>query len=124
MSQTTKSAILLFAHGSSDAAWAAPFERIAQRLREKMPGARVVIAYLERMAPDFATAVDVLHKEGVTHITVAPLFLAVGGHMRADFPVLVEAARARYSVEFTVLPVLGEIETVQAAMVDAILDRR
>ena len=46
--------ILLIAHGSRDAAWAAPFERLRERIA--LRGGVVELAYLERMTPDFADA--------------------------------------------------------------------
>ncbi|MDQ6621622.1 MAG: cobalamin biosynthesis protein CbiX, partial [Pseudomonadota bacterium] len=45
-------ALVLFAHGSRDAQWAEPFERIAALVRAAAPGVRLRVAYLERMAPD------------------------------------------------------------------------
>ena len=43
--------LILFAHGSRDAAWAAPFEAVAARLRHQRPQWRVLLAYLELMQP-------------------------------------------------------------------------
>jgi sirohydrochlorin cobaltochelatase len=40
-----KTGLLLFAHGARDAAWAAPFEALAQQLRALRPEAEVALAF-------------------------------------------------------------------------------
>ena len=49
--------LILFAHGARDAAWAAPFEAVAARIRTQRPQWRVVLAYLELMPPDLAALI-------------------------------------------------------------------
>lgn len=51
-------ALILFAHGARDPRSAAPFERILERVRADAPARRPMLAYLELMAPDLATAID------------------------------------------------------------------
>ena len=41
--------LILFAHGSRDARWAAPFEAVAQRIRQARPQLQLQLAYLELM---------------------------------------------------------------------------
>ena len=91
-------AILLFAHGARDPAWAQPFERIAARMRQSQPGLRVRLAFLELMSPPLAEAVASLAREGVRRITLVPLFLAQGGHLREDLPRLLTAIREKHPV--------------------------
>lgn len=88
--------LILFAHGARDARWAAPFEAIALRLRERRPDLALRLAYLELMSPDLATAASDLAGEGCTRIEVLPLFLGTGGHLRRDLPPLVDAIAARH----------------------------
>jgi sirohydrochlorin cobaltochelatase len=90
------SAILLFAHGARDPAWADPFRRIAARLREGQPGLRVELAFLELMTPALAEAVAGLAATGVRRITLVPLFLAQGGHLREDLPRLLDGIRRQH----------------------------
>jgi sirohydrochlorin ferrochelatase len=45
------SALLLFAHGSSDPGWAEPFVRLRAAIQARDPARRVELAYLERMRP-------------------------------------------------------------------------
>jgi sirohydrochlorin cobaltochelatase len=112
-------AVILFAHGSREPAWSDPFERLAQRLRERRPATRVALAYLEIMRPALDEAVASLVAAGATEIVVAPIFLAPGGHVRRDLPQMIDALRARYpAVALRVLPTVGEAEP----MLDAIAD--
>ena len=110
-------AILLFAHGSRDPGWTAPFERLAARLRTERPDARVALAYLEITPPTLEDAVATLVAEGAREIAVVPVFLAPGGHVRRDLPLAVEALRARHpAARFRVLPAIGEADAVTGAI--------
>jgi sirohydrochlorin cobaltochelatase len=109
--------IVLFAHGSRDPGWAAPFERLAVRVRERRPDARVAVAYLELTPPTLEDAVAMLAADGAREIAVVPVFLAPGGHVRRDLPSMVEALRARHpAARFRVLPTIGEADAVTAAI--------
>ena len=88
--------IVLFAHGSRDAEWARPFEAIAARVRAQRPEYPVALAYLESMAPTLAEAVAELAARGASSITVFPLFLAQGGHLKHDVPRLLESIRTAH----------------------------
>ena len=111
-------ALLLFAHGSSDPGWAEPFIKLKAAVQAKQPGRKVELAFLERMQPSFDETVTALHAQGVRHITVAPIFLAIGGHMRKDLPKLIEETQARTGIEFRILPALGEVDTLIEAIAD------
>jgi sirohydrochlorin cobaltochelatase len=115
MASTPSNAILLFAHGSSDQMWAAPFENILKSVREQT-AAPVALAYLERMQPSLLDAVGMLAARGVEEITLVPLFLAVGGHMRKDLPVMVREAEARYGVSIAVRSTIGESPAMVASI--------
>ncbi|MEO8009245.1 MAG: CbiX/SirB N-terminal domain-containing protein, partial [Betaproteobacteria bacterium] len=97
MNPAIASAILLFAHGARDPTWAEPFRRIVARLASKRRGTRVELAYLEFMQPTLATAVAGLAAEGVGRITVIPLFLAQGGHLKEDLPRLLDDIRKQHA---------------------------
>jgi len=112
----SKPALLLFAHGSSDPAWAQPFERIRDAVAQSRPGMPVALAYLERMSPSFAEGIAHLVASGATEVTVAPLFLAPGGHVKSDLPALADTARKKHGVNIRILSSLGE----SAAMIEAI----
>ncbi|HEY4375047.1 MAG TPA: CbiX/SirB N-terminal domain-containing protein [Burkholderiales bacterium] len=117
-------AIILFAHGARDPEWAQPFERLRDALRARSPGAVVELAYLELMQPDLATAVDALAARGVTAISVAPVFMAQGGHLKRDLPQRVEAVRAKHAgLRITLQPAVGEAQAVIDAMASHIAAR-
>ncbi len=108
----SKSALLLFAHGSSDPGWAAPFIKLKAAVQSIETDRIVELAFLERMQPSFDEAVSTLHERGVNAITVAPIFLAIGGHMRKDLPKLIEDTQLRTGIAFRVLPALGESDAM------------
>ena len=109
-------ALLLFAHGSSEPGWAEPIIRLQSMIRQRDPGKIVELAFLERMKPSFNDVVAGLHARGVRHITIAPIFLAIGGHMRKDLPKLISDTQLRTGIAFRVLPPLGEVDTLLEAI--------
>ncbi|MEP7062824.1 MAG: CbiX/SirB N-terminal domain-containing protein [Betaproteobacteria bacterium] len=110
--------ILLIAHGSRDAGWAAPFEQLHERVGAH--GQLVALAYLERMAPDIETAVRDLVVLECTHAVVVPLFLGQGGHVREDLPRIIAAEMQRHpSITLTLAPPIGEDSRVLDAITAA-----
>ncbi len=119
MSQKPTTAILLFAHGARDPGWAEPFRRIAERLRAAQPGVRVELAFLELMEPRLAGAVGVLAGEGIRRITLVPLFLAQGGHLKEDLPRLLDDIRRQHpAVRIDVTAAIGDSESLTNAIAD------
>jgi sirohydrochlorin cobaltochelatase len=115
--------LILFAHGARDPRWAAPFEAVAARVRAGRPGVAVRLAYLELMTPDLPTAAAELLAEGCGAITVVPLFLGAGGHVRRDLPLLVDGLRAAHpAVRWSLQPPVGELPSLAEAMARAALD--
>ena len=109
-----KDSIVLFAHGSREPEWAQPFERIAAKLRNEF---RVEVAYLEQMRPTLEEAIASLASKGARRVRIVPLFLGAGGHVRADLPRLVQAARERHAaVDFVLEPAIGERQEVTEAI--------
>jgi sirohydrochlorin cobaltochelatase len=104
-----KRAIILFGHGSRDPLWRRPMDAVAALLAAQAPELPVRCAFLELTAPDLATAAGDLVARGVTHITVVPMFLGTGRHVREDLPTLVDHFRhACPQVEFVLQPPVGE----------------
>lgn len=115
--QQGKSAVVLFGHGARDPEWAGPMQRARARILDAQPEREVVLAFLEFMTPTLDVAIDALVQSGVTHITVVPVFLAQGGHLKKDVPVLVEEARVRHpQCEIRQVLAVGEADTVVAAI--------
>ncbi len=108
---------MLFAHGSRDAEWARPFRAIERKVAAANTDMGVTLAFLELMQPSLAEAIDRLVSEGCGRITIAPLFMAQGAHLRRDLAKLVDEARARHAgVELVTLPAAGEADAVMDAI--------
>lgn len=122
MSNQALQGTLLFAHGARDPGWAAPFEAVAARLQTLAPAAPVALAYLEFMTPDLATAGQQLAERGCKTVTVVPLFLGAGGHVRKDMPELLEQLRRHHpGVRWLLAPAVGAQPGVIEAMAQAAL---
>jgi sirohydrochlorin cobaltochelatase len=112
-----RSAIILFAHGARDAQWAQPFERIRALVANALPGIAVELAFLERMTPDLPTAVARVAQIGATRVTVVPLFLGAGGHVKEDVAALVRGLEQQHRVlRFRVTAPIGEDDELVAAI--------
>ena len=110
-------AIVLFAHGSRDPEWAQPFRKIQRMVQARQPGAAVELAFLEIMEPPLAQAVADLIQAGHTHVTVAPLFMAQGAHLKRDLSNILDAIRAdNPGMEITLLPAIAEVDAILEAI--------
>jgi sirohydrochlorin cobaltochelatase len=102
-------AVILLAHGSRDPLWRRPMEAVADRLRAAQPDARVGCAYLELEQPDLAAAVEQIAGQGMSELTVVPMFLGTGKHAREDLPRMVDALKVRYpNVRISLRQPVGE----------------
>ena len=116
-SATSPPGLLLFAHGARDPNWSLPFEDVARRVRAQQPDVRVALAFLEFMTPDILTAGRALAESGCRQITIVPLFLGAGGHVRRDLPQLIAQLEASFpAVSFRLTPAVGEMDPVVEAM--------
>ena len=110
-------AIILFAHGAREPDWAQPFRKIQRAIKSRRPGAAVELAFLESMEPPLADAIAKLVKAGHRRITVAPLFMAQGGHLKRDLPKILDAIRAEHrGAEITLLPAIGDVDAILVAI--------
>lgn len=123
MSEQSRQALILFAHGARAAAWAEPFERLRELTQARLTGTRVALAFLELMTPRLPELVAGLMAElpegAVLDATVVPVFLGQGGHVLRDLPLLVDQLRAAHpQLRLKVVPAVGESASVLAAMAD------
>jgi Uncharacterized conserved protein len=88
------SAIVLFGHGARDPEWAGPMRRIRDTVLARADAPKVELAFLEFMSPTLPEAIAALARDGVRKVAVVPVFLAQGGHLKRDLPVLLDEARA------------------------------
>ena len=101
--------IILFAHGSRDPLWRLPMEAVATQVAATDPQVQVLCAYLELTQPDLPSAARQLVAKGAQQLTVVPLFLGVGKHVREDLPQLMDGLRqAHPGVEIVLQPSVGE----------------
>lgn len=109
--------ILLFAHGARDPQWAEPFLAIREAVRRAAPDQRVELAYLELMSPRLGECADRLLGEGVSELTIVPLFMAQGAHLKEDLPKLIQEIEARHAgVRIRLTPPIGEIPELVSAI--------
>jgi len=115
----TARALVLFAHGARAASWAAPFERLRALAQARLPGVPVSLAFLELMEPRLPAHVAELAAQGITGISIVPVFLGQGGHLLRDLPLLVEQLRADHpQLAISVSGAVGEDPDVLKAMTD------
>ena len=114
---TSDSALVLFAHGSRDPKWAEPFEAIQALIRAQAPDMPVELAFLELMQPGIQECLGVLAKQGVKRVSVVPIFLAAGRHLREDLPALIAPVQQQFpDLEIIVSTPIGDIPEFQAAI--------
>jgi sirohydrochlorin cobaltochelatase len=106
--------LVLLAHGARDPRWSEPLERLRDRVAEREPSVRVELAFLEHLEPGLDEAIGRL--ADCASVTVVPVFLGQGGHVRRDVPDRVERARAAFpAIEIRVAGSIGD----DAAVIDA-----
>jgi sirohydrochlorin cobaltochelatase len=116
--------IVLFAHGARDREWARPFEEILRRVRTSHPEYPIALAFLELMEPTLEQAIASLAGEGASGITVFPLFMAQGGHLKEDVPRILAAIReAHPHVPIGLESAIGEVPEILEAIAGWIVSR-
>ncbi|HRD89553.1 MAG: CbiX/SirB N-terminal domain-containing protein [Candidatus Accumulibacter sp.] len=112
-----ETALILFAHGARDPEWARPMQRVCLLLRQQAPALRVELAFLEFISPDLRGCAESLVADGVERILVLPMFIARGGHLKRDVPLLLAELRQQHpGTIFDLAGAIGEAETVAQAM--------
>lgn len=110
-------AIVLLAHGARDPLWRAPVEAVAARIAAQQPRRPVRCAYLELCAPTLAAAAGELVAQGAAQITVVPMFLGAGRHVRADLPLRLQQLRVAHpAVQFHLQAPIGADPRMTALM--------
>ncbi len=116
MTVSKHTGLILFAHGSRDDQWRKPFESILEQLQGDTNHVSI-LAFLECMEPSLLDAIDILVAQDIQTITVVPVFLAVGSHVRKDLPLLLEKARQKHtSLSIRASAAIGEQNDVQSAI--------
>ncbi len=116
MTSSATTGTILFAHGSRDPQWREPFESILKKMQTQST-APTSLAFLEYTTPTLEQAIDDMVSAGVRQITVVPVFLAVGSHVRKDLPNLLEAARLKHpDLTLQASAAIGEQHAIQEAI--------
>ncbi len=109
------SALILYAHGSRNAAWRKPFERVLRSVKKRSAN-HAVLAFGEFMQPTLLEATRQLAVQGVTHAVIVPLFLGGGAHVRGDIPRDAKTAAEATGIKLTVAKAIGESPAVLDAV--------
>ena len=113
----SKTALILYAHGARDPDWASPLHRVKAAICALSPETRVEVAFLEIMQPRLQDCAASLADEGFTRIVILPMFIAQGGHIKKDTPVILDALRSSYpQVGFELAGPVGEAEVIVRAI--------
>lgn len=112
---TSAPGLILFAHGSRNAAWRKPFDKLLKDVA-KQSGVPTALAFGEFMPPTLSEAAQQLATKGVTRAVVVPLFLGGGAHVRGDTPRLAREATDASSIKLKIAKTVGEEAGVLAAM--------
>lgn len=113
----SQQSLILFAHGARDPAWAEPFRRLRTLAQASLQGVSVELAFLELMTPTLPALVAQQVAQGVGQVTVVPVFLGQGGHVRRDLPSLIaQLQQAHPAVSFQVAAAAGEDAGVLQAL--------
>lgn len=111
-------AIVLFAHGSRNPAWRAPFERIALQVAAQTD-VSVELAFLELMQPSLTEVLQNLAKAGKQSVSIVPLFFGLGNHVANDLTDIVRSFSADYpKLKIHIAAPLGESDMMIQAMSD------
>lgn len=115
--------LVLLAHGSEDARWQEPFERLQQALSSRADElGGVALAYLQFCPPTLAEALQSCEEQGARKVLVLPVLMSGRGHLMRDVPPVVEAAcSAVPGVDVVLSGALGEQREVLEGMVQACL---
>ncbi|QWD62379.1 sirohydrochlorin chelatase [Polynucleobacter sp. MWH-UH25E] len=112
-------AIILFGHGARDIRWREPFDRLLGLWKSDYPDVMAELAFLEMMQPSLEDAVTNLASKGASKITVIPVFFGQGGHLRNDFPLLLEDCQKKFpAIALSATPAVGEDLGVLQAIID------
>jgi len=118
----SRDAIVLFAHGARDPDWAAPFGIIKQQLQAARPEVQVELAFQDFMTPTLDAAVAQCAARGAERVVLVPLFMAQGGHLKQDLPLLVGKLRQQHpQLDLRVMPAIGDAPEILRAISDWVL---
>lgn len=112
-------ALILLGHGSRLDSSNRGLHAVARRLAERLPAARVEVAFLQLARPDLDEAARRCVEAGARRVGIVPFFLFPGAHVLEDIPRAVRALREHFpGVTFALAPALGDHPKVIEAAAD------
>lgn len=115
----SKSAIVLFAHGSRDDKWSEPLQLIRESIAAIDKEVPVSIAFLEFMQPTLMDVIASLATQDIDRVTLIPLFVSAGKHLKSDLTSLLAETKQKHpSIRITLVPSLGESEDMRDMIAD------
>jgi sirohydrochlorin cobaltochelatase len=112
-------AVIFFGHGARDARWKEPFDRLIKLWEAKYPNTIASLAFLEMMSPTLPECIGSLQEQGLLEIQIIPVFFGQGGHLRKDFPVILEECRRLYpKVQLSTSSAVGESDDVLLSIIE------
>jgi sirohydrochlorin cobaltochelatase len=115
-------AIILFAHGARDPEWAEPFRIMQRQLQAARPDTQVELAFQDFMTPTLEQAAAQAAARGARRIALVPLFMARGGHLKQDLPLLVGKIRGQHpQIDVQVTPAIGDAPEILQAIAQWVL---
>lgn len=109
-------ALVIAGHGTRVNSGATDAAVLVEKVRERLPGVRVVAGFVELTPPTIADALDGVLADSSAAVVV-PLMIGTGGHFRDDIPEAIDTSRARH-LDATVVytPHLGSPTPLLAAV--------
>ena len=96
--------------------------RVREQMLARSPSLRVELAFFGFIEPSLPDCAEALIGEGFERVVIVPMFIAQGGHLKKDLPLIVDELRDRYpQVIFEVAGPVGEAERVVQAMAEQAL---
>lgn len=112
--------IVIIGHGSRSVDAQKEFMEVVDKVKERTD-MTVEGAFMELAKPDFFDVVENLAAKGVDEITVYPLFLFTGIHIKEDIPGMIDEAAAKYpNIKFNMLQPIGPREAIVQIVLDEI----
>lgn len=119
-------ALIIAAHGSRKKESEQEVAALAEKLAKRSGGILDLVAhgFLQFCGPDLEAVIAETVEKGATTISIFPLFVSAGSHVRSDIPELIAQARERHpGVNFTVTRHLAVIESIQDLILNEVLSR-
>jgi len=97
---------ILLAHGSSNQEWSTTFEKMTAAACTSHKN--VSVAYMELSTPSMDDVIRKAAATGFKNITIVPLFLAAGKHLKLDIPKKLDKLKGELNINYKLLPAIGE----------------